>query len=284
MDFLEKKANEIRQMVVSMITHAKGGHIGASLSEIDILTALYFQILKLSPQKLENPLRDRFVLSKGHASEGLYCTLAAAGFFDPELLNTYLKKDCPLTIHPTNKVPGIEVNTGALGHGLSIAAGMALASKRSGSFYRVFVLTGDGELQEGSNWEAAMAAAHFQLGNLTVIVDNNGLQLNSRIDSTMEIEPLEDKFRAFGFDVHDVDGHDTNALAKLFDSLDYASPKPHVIIAHTIKGKGVSFMENIAEWHHRIPTEEESRVALRELEGMRLRETAYRPVLKELVK
>ena len=265
MDFLDKKANKIRQMVVKMITHAKGGHIAASLSEIDILTTLYFQILKLSPQDLNNPLRDRFVLSKGHASEGLYCTLAAAGFFDPVLLENYLEEDCPLTIHPTNHVPGIEVNTGALGHGLSIAIGMALASKRSGSFYRVFVLTGDGELQEGSNWEAAMAAAYFKLGNLTHIVDYNRLQLTDTIANTMEINPLRDKLEAFGFDVHDVDGHNTAAMAGLFDSLDYASEKPHAVIAHTVKGKGVSFMENRSEWHHTIPSKEQGEKALAEL-------------------
>ena len=235
------------------------------MSEIDILTALYFQILRISPHDLDNPLRDRFVLSKGHASEGLYCTLAAAGFFDPVLLENYMQEDCPLTIHPTNHVPGIEVNTGALGHGLSIAAGMALASKRSGSFYRVFVLTGDGELQEGSNWEAAMAAAHYKLGNLTIIVDNNGLQLASSINRTMEIEPLEDKFKAFGFDVSRVNGNSPEEAAAVLESLDYQGQSPHAIIAKTIKGKGISFMENVPEWHHRIPTEEECQIALQEL-------------------
>jgi len=284
MSFLEKKANEIRCMVVKMITHAKGGHIGASLSEIDILTALYFQILKLNSQDLYNPLRDRFVLSKGHASEGLYCTLAAAGYFNSELLDSYLEPGCPLTIHPTNHVPGIEVNTGALGHGLSIATGMALASKRSASFYRVFVLTGDGELQEGSNWEAAMAAAHFQLGNLTVIVDNNGLQLNSIISHTMGIEPLEEKFKAFGFDTATVDGNSPEEVAVLLESLDYQGSRPHAVIAKTIKGKGVSFMENVPEWHHRIPTEEECQAALRELGEFSSGELEFQPMAKELIK
>jgi transketolase len=195
-----------------------------------------------------------------------------------------MEKDCPLTIHPTNKVPGIEVNTGALGHGLSIAVGMALASRKNKAFYRVFVLTGDGELQEGSNWEAAMAAAHYKLGNLTVIIDNNGLQLASSIHNTMGIEPLEDKFKAFGFEVSQVDGHSTIEIVEALETFDYQGQKPHVLITKTIKGKGVSFMENVPEWHHRIPTNEEYQIALRELEKTFHQKTAYHPVLKELVK
>jgi transketolase len=248
-----------------MITGAKGGHLGASLSETDILTALFFHTLRLSPANMNDPNRDRFVLSKGHASEGLYCTLAAAGFFDPALLDNYLAEDCPLTTHPTNHVPGVEANTGALGHGFSIATGMALGARKAGRPCRVFVLTGDGELQEGSNWEAAMAAAHFRLGNLTWIIDNNGLQLAAPIQDTMEIEPLEDKLRAFGFDTRQVDGNNAEKVAALLDTLDYEGDVPHAVIAKTVKGKGVSFMEHIPEWHHRIPTEEECKKALREL-------------------
>ncbi|MDR1950216.1 MAG: transketolase [Spirochaetaceae bacterium] len=258
-------STEIRKNIVSMITNSRGGHLGSSLSETDILTVLFFHILNLSPENRESPDRDRFVLSKGHASEGLYCTLAAAGFIDQALLDRYLTGECPLTIHPTNHVPGIEVNTGALGHGFSVAVGMALAAKKSGSPYRVFVLTGDGELQEGSNWEAAMAAAHFELGNLTILVDNNGLQLTDSIQNTMQIEPLAEKFGAFGFDVHGVDGHSVDELAALLEALDYTGRRPHAVIAKTVKGKGISFMENIPEWHHRIPTEEECRAALKEL-------------------
>jgi transketolase len=262
---LQNKANEIRQMIVRMITRAGGGHLGASLSEADILTALFFHTLRFFPENMNDPDRDRFVLSKGHASEGLYCTLAAAGFFDRSLLDRYLTEDCPLTIHPTGHIPGVETNTGALGHGFSIAAGMALGAKKAGSPCRVFVLTGDGELQEGSNWEAAMTAAHFKLGNLTWIIDNNGLQLAAPIRETLEIEPLADKLRAFGFDVYHVDGNDATKVAALLDTLDYESGIPHAVIARTVKGKGVSFMENIPEWHHRIPTEEEGANALREL-------------------
>ncbi|GHV67209.1 transketolase [Spirochaetia bacterium] len=263
---LNSKANEIRRKVVKMITHAKGGHLGASLSEADILTALFFNTMRFSPEGAEDPGRDRFVLSKGHASEGLYAVLAERGFFPSSWLDAYLSGDCPLSTHPTNKVPGIEVNTGALGHGFSIACGMALGAKKSGGGFRVFVLTGDGELQEGSNWEAAMAAAHFRLGNLVWIIDNNGLQLVSSIKDTLGIEPLEDKLLSFGFDVHQVNGNDSAAVAALLDSLDYTGEKPHAIIAGTVKGKGVSFMENIPEWHHRIPTEEECERALKELE------------------
>ena len=259
------RASEIRRSIVSMIVKAKGGHIGCSLSEADILTVLFFNVLNFSPEDRNNPNRDRFVLSKGHASEGLYATLAERGFFPKSWLFEYLKVDSPLTIHPTNHVPGIEINTGALGHGLSIGTGMALAARKTGGNYRVFVLTGDGELQEGANWEAAMAAAHFKLGNLTLIIDNNGLQLADFIANTMEIEPLREKLAAFGFDVHDADGHDTGALIRLFDSLDYNGEKPHAVIAHTIKGKGVSFMENRPEWHHTIPTGEQGEAALKEL-------------------
>jgi transketolase len=262
---LQNKANEIRRMILRMITRAKGGHVGASLSEADILAALFFHALRLSPENMNNPDRDRFVLSKGHASEGLYCTLAAAGFFDSSLLDRYLREDCLLTIHPTNQVPGVEANTGALGHGFSIAVGMALGARKAGRPCRVFVLTGDGELQEGTNWEAAMAAAHFNLGNLVWIIDNNGLQLAAPVQDTMGIEPLEDKLRAFGFDTRRVDGNDAGKVAALLDTLDYEGGVPHAVIAKTVKGKGVSFMENIPEWHHRIPTEEECETALREL-------------------
>jgi transketolase len=252
-------------MVIRMVARAGGGHIGASLSEADILAALYFRVMRVFPGEPDNPLRDRFVLSKGHASEGLYCTLALAGFFGAELLDGYLAEGCPLTIHPTNHIPGVEANTGALGHGFSVAAGMALGAKKSGAPWRTFVLTGDGELQEGTNWEAAMAASHYSLGNLTVLVDNNGLQLADRVEHTMTIEPLAEKFGAFGFDVHRADGHSAGELAALLESLDYTGRRPHAVIAGTVKGKGVSFMEGIPEWHHRIPTGEECRAALKEL-------------------
>ncbi|MDR3336593.1 MAG: transketolase [Treponema sp.] len=262
---LKEKSIEIRRKIVSMIIHARGGHLGSSLSEADILTTLFFNTLNFSPENRTDPGRDRFVLSKGHASEGLYATLAARGFFPLSWLDTYLQHDCPLTIHPTNQVPGIEVCTGALGHGFSIAVGMALGAQKTGRGYRTFVLTGDGELEEGTNWEAAMAASHYKLGNLTLIVDTNGLQLADTVANTMEINPLRDKLEAFGFEVHEIDGHDAYAMAALFDSLDYSGSKPHGVIARTIKGKGVSFAENRPEWHHTIPTIEQGELALKEL-------------------
>ncbi|MDR2433681.1 MAG: transketolase, partial [Treponema sp.] len=180
------KANEIRRKTVAMITGARGGHLGSSLSEADILAVLFFKTLNFRPENLSDPERDRFVLSKGHASEGYYSALAGAGFFPAAWLDTYLSLDCPLTIHPTNHVPGIEVCTGALGHGFSIAVGMALGAGKTDKKYRVFVLTGDGELQEGTNWEAAMAASYYKLGNLVIIVDANGLQLVDTVANTME--------------------------------------------------------------------------------------------------
>jgi transketolase len=262
---LNTKTIEIRRKILRMITHAQGGHIGASLSEADILTALFFHNMRFSPENRTDPNRDRFVLSKGHASEGLYAVLAERGFFPEIWLECYLSPDNPLTTHPTNKVPGIEVCTGALGHGLSIGVGMALGARKAHRPCRVFVLTGDGETQEGSNWEAAMAAAHFRLGNFVWIIDNNGLQLVSPIRETMGIEPLEEKIRAFGFETHRVNGNDADEVAALLDRLDYAGEIPHALIARTVKGKGVSFMEDIPEWHHRIPTEEECERALGEL-------------------
>jgi transketolase len=263
--FLKIKACEIRRKTVRMITKAGGGHIGSSLSEADILAVLFFHTLNLGPHNSGDPERDRFVLSKGHASEAYYAALAEAGFFPGGWLDGYMSHDCPLTIHPTNRVPGIEVCTGALGHGFSIAVGMALGAKKTGRKYRAFVLTGDGELEEGTNWEAAMAASHYRLGNLVLIVDANGLQLADTVANTMEIKPLKEKFLAFGMDTHEVDGHDVAALASLFGSLDYEGTKPHAVIARTVKGKGVSFMENRPEWHHTIPNEEQGRAALEEL-------------------
>jgi transketolase len=258
-------ANEIRKKIIAMITKAQGGHTGSSLSEADILAVLFFHTLNFTPKNMTDPMRDRFILSKGHASEGLYATLAQAGFIPQSLLDTYLTHECPLSIHPTNHVPGIEVCTGALGHGFSIAVGMALGAKKTKRPYRVFTLSGDGELEEGTNWEAFMSASYYKLGNLTFIIDANGIQLADTVANTMEINPLKEKLLAFGMDVHEVEGHNTEELIALFDSLDYTGDKPHAIIAHTVKGKGVSFMENRPEWHHTIPTTEQGKLALEEL-------------------
>ena len=259
------KTAEIRKNIISMIVKAQGGHLGSSLSEVDILAVLYFHTMNIFPENPYCPDRDRFILSKGHASEGLYAVLAECGFFPKSWLWEYLTHESLLTIHPTNQIPGIEINTGALGHGLSIGTGIALAARKTGKKYRTFVLTGDGELEEGSNWEAIMAASYYKLGNLALIIDNNGLQLIDTVANTMDIQPLKEKLEAFGFNVHNVNGHKISAMIELFDSLDYLGDKPHAIIAHTIKGRGVSFMENKPEWHHTIPSEEQGEKALAEL-------------------
>jgi transketolase len=238
------------------------------LSCADILAALYFQVLNVRPESPRDPDRDRFVLSKGHASAALYATLAERGFFPAQDLDTYMQPLSLLNGHPDrNKVPGVEANTGPLGHGLPIAVGMAAAARLDGASWRTFVLTGDGELQEGSNWEAIMAAAHLGLDNLTVIVDRNRLQQGDRTEKTVALEPLAERWRAFGWSVVDVDGHDVEALLATFGALPKEPGRPTCVIARTNKGRGVSFIEDRVEWHHRVPTDEELAAALRELEG-----------------
>jgi len=265
---LKKTAMQIRKDVLVMNNNAGQGHTGADLSETDILTALYFKVLSIDPQHPDNPDRDRFILSKGHGVGGLYCTLAKAGFLGKEELKTYLAFDSHLPGHPVRqKTPGIEHNTGALGHGLAVSIGCALAGRMKNKKYRVFVLTGDGELQEGSVWEAAMAASRFKLDNLTVIVDRNRLQLAGETETIMPLEPLADKWRAFGFDVVEIDGNNMEEILGALDNSGYSSGKPRVIIARTVKGRGVSFIENNIPWHHKVPTESELIDALKELEG-----------------
>lgn len=261
------KAKEIRRKIIRTNVHAGQGHTGADLSEADILATLYFRILNVSKDRLTDPDRDRFILSKGHGVCGLYCTLVEAGYLEENLLETYLTFDSKLPGHPVRqKTPGVELNTGALGHGMPVAVGLALAAKKSGRGYRVFLLSGDGELEEGSNWEAAMAAAHFKLDNIVWIVDRNTLQLADRTEKIMALEPLDAKFESFGFDVHKTDGNDPAKIAATIETLDMACGKPHVIIARTTKGRGVSFIEDSATWHHRIPTAEELASAIKELE------------------
>jgi transketolase len=261
------KARQIRRKVIRTNVHAGQGHTGADLSEADILATLYFRILNIRRDDLQNPDRDRLILSKGHGVCGLYCTLAEAGYIDESLLTTYLGFDSKLPGHPVRqKTPAVELNTGALGHGMPVAVGLALSAKKSGRSFRVFVVSGDGELDEGSNWEAAMAAAHFKLDNLIWIVDRNTLQLADRTEKIMALEPLDEKFKAFGFDVVKADGNDPASLITAIEGLDLACGKPHVIIARTTKGKGVSFIEDSAPWHHKIPTAEELINAIKELE------------------
>lgn len=270
---VQATAEEIRVMAKAIrrrnveIIHAAGlGHIGGDLSAADILATLYFGVLSVDPDHPDDPERDRYIQSKGHASGVLYTTLAAAGFIPDALLNSYMAEDSPLNGHPDrNKVPGVETNTGPLGHGLPVAVGTAIAAKLDGSPRRTFVLCGDGELQEGSNWEAIMAAGNRGLDNLVVIVDRNGLQQGDRTEQTNGLDPLDDKFKAFGWAVRAVDGNDVDALLAAFSAVPFSTGRPSCVIAHTIKGRGVSFIEDRVEWHHKVPNDEQTAQALEEL-------------------
>ena len=264
---LKIRSLKYRKTILRIIKQARAGHTGGDLSSIDILNVLYNRILNVSPQTAHDPSRDRYVQSKGHCVEALYTVLADRGFFPETELDTLCQYKSHWIGHPTRDVPGIEHNTGALGHGLAVAVGMALAAKLDGRSFRVFTLMGDGELGEGSVWEAAMAASHYQLDNLTAIVDRNGLQITGPTESVNPLEPLADKFRAFGFSVAEVDGNDIPALVELFERLPLQPGKPNLILAHTVKGKGVSFIENSHKWHHRVPTDEEYAAALHELDA-----------------
>ncbi|MGO9411201.1 MAG: transketolase [Spirochaetia bacterium] len=262
---LRRLSVTLRQRLLEIIYGAGGGHTGGSLSSLDILVTLYFHVMKHHPEDPLWPERDRFVMSKGHSVEGYYCVLAEAGYFPDKELDTYGKFNSRLFGHPTMKTPGVEIPTGALGHGLSVGVGMAIAGARDGAAYKVYVLMGDGEQAEGSVWEAAMAASHYRLGNLIGIIDNNNLQISGNVDSIMRIASLSERWSSFGWKIHEVDGNDILALTRLFDRLPDDPEKPHLVIAHTVKGKGVSFMENNAAWHHRVPTPEEYAKAQAEL-------------------
>lgn len=262
---LQQKAAEIRIRLLQMIHHAKGGHTGGSLSNTDILTVLYYHTMRHDPRNPKWQGRDRFIASKGHSVESLWCVLADLGYFPASELETFSAFGTRLIGHPNNKVNGIEMNTGALGHGLAISVGMALAAKRSDEDYRVFCLMGDGEQAEGSIWEAAMSGAHYQLDNLIGIIDRNRLQISGSTEDVMGLEPLDKKWEAFGWHVISIDGNDIASLMKTFDSLPIVKDKPTLILANTVKGKGVSFTENVAGWHHRVPTEQELTLAIQEL-------------------
>ena len=252
---------------MTMAHHAHLGHTGGDLSSADILAALYLGgVLHIDPANPHWPQRDRFILSKGHCSGAFYSVLAARGFFPLSSLKTYMDPLSMLNGHPDrNKLPGVEANTGPLGHGLPIAVGAALAARMRNESWRVFVLTGDGELQEGSNWEAAMTAQHYGVDNLTVIVDRNCIQQGDFTDKRIRMEPLAARWSAFGFAVDEVDGHDTAALLERFAHLPIESDKPSCIIANTVKGKGVSFAENQPAWHHGVPNDEQLAAAAVEL-------------------
>jgi transketolase len=262
---LQLKAVRLRRAMLQLIFNAGAGHTGGGLSCLDILNVLYNRVLRVSPQTLGNPLRDRYVQSKGHCVEALYAVLADRGFFPTSDLDTVCRYQSRYVGHPTRHIPGIEMNTGALGHGLPICIGMALAAKMDAAPYRVFTLLGDGELAEGSNWEAALAAAHYRLDNLVAILDHNTLQITGHTRDVMRTEPVDDKWRAFGWTVRIVDGHNYAELTAALSQP--AEPgKPTFIIANTVKGKGVSYMENVAQWHHGVPSEAELRLALAELD------------------
>ena len=263
-DRLGKIATEIRRSVVEMIGRARLGHIGGDLSATDTLATLFFAVLKVDPGAPTDPKRDRLILSKGHCSAALYSTLSLRGFFPTGDLATFMQPLSALNGHPNRrKVPGVEANTGPLGHGLPIGVGSAIAAKLSGADWRTFVVLGDGELQEGSNWEAAMCAGHRALDSLTAIVDRNRLQQGARTEDTNRLDPLADKWRAFGWDAVECDGHDHQALFEAFTAP--RSGKPVCVIANSIKGKGVSFIEDRVEWHHKVPSPEQVERALKEL-------------------
>jgi transketolase len=262
----QKTSQELRKDVLDMLYNTRSPHIGCCFSLLDILTVLYSKILLVDPKKPNNPGRDRFLLSKGHAVPALYAILAKKGFIDEKTLATFAKTGGILEQHPTRNIDyGIEITSGSLGHGLSLGAGMALAGKVDKKKYRVFVLTGDGELDEGSNWEAIMFAAHKKLDNLVAIVDRNRLQILGKTSEIMGLEPLAAKWRSFGWAVKEVDGHNHEELEKVFKEIPFAKDKPSVVIANTVKGKGVSFMENELRWHDKCPDENEYGKALEEL-------------------
>lgn len=260
---LESERN--RKKLVDVIHKAKAGHIGGDLSCLNMLTALYFEVMKVNPEEPTDALRDRFVLSKGHCVEALYVTLEARGFMPEGMLDTLGQFGSVLSGHPTIEVSGIEVNTGALGHGLSLGVGMALAAKMDNKSYKTYVLMGDGEQGEGSIYEAAMAAHQYKLDNLVAIIDRNHLQISGDTEDVMGIDDIRQRWEAFGWDVQDVNGDDMDDIVRVFREIDYASRRPHLLVSHTTKGKGVSFMEGVAKWHHGVPDEEQYVQAMREI-------------------
>lgn len=262
---LETIARRLRGHAVRMVHRSKASHLGSCLSMTDLLACLYWQVLRIRPEQPDWEMRDRFILSKGHGAAVLYATLAERGYFPLPELDSYGEAGARLTGHVTSGVPGVELSSGSLGHGLPVGCGLALAAKRENKDTRTFVLLSDGELDEGSNWEAILFAPQHQLDNLTVIVDYNKIQSFGRVSDVLELEPLAEKFRAFRWTVREVDGHNFDQLGQSFNALPFESGKPNVIIAHTIKGKGISFMEDDLAWHYKSPTSEQMTVALQEL-------------------
>lgn len=270
MENLKAVSFELRKDVVNMIYKAKTGHMGGDFSVMDILVTLYYKHMNITPVTTNDPNRDRFILSKGHSVEALYSVLAGRGFFPKSDLETYSQFQSKYIGHPNNKVNGIEMNSGSLGHGLSVSVGMALAGKMDRSTYRVYTVMGDGELAEGSVWEGAMAAGHYKLDNLTAVVDRNCLQISGTTEEVMTQDNQEERWSSFGWNVLHAKGNDIDSLDEAFQIAKETKGKPTVIIADTTKGYGVSFMENNAVWHHKIPTSEEYEQALAQLEQRRM--------------
>lgn len=263
---LEEKANNIRKNIIEMVYRAKSGHPGGSLSSADILAVLYFNEMNISKENIKNENRDRFILSKGHASPVLYATLAEKGIISKEELLTFRNINSNLQGHPDmNKTLGVEMTTGSLGQGLAVANGIALSGKLQDKQYRVYCLVGDGEMQEGEIWEALMASSKYKLDNLCLIIDNNNLQIDGTVSEVMSIYPLKEKLESFGFETIEIDGNNINEIIKAFEYARTIREKPTAIIAKTIKGKGISFMENNVKWHGKAPSEEEYYAALSEL-------------------
>lgn len=263
---LKEMVKSVRRNLLKAIYEGKMGHPGGSLSATDILVYLYFSKLQIFPEDPSRKDRDIFILSKGHAASALYAVLAARGFFSKDLLRTFGKINSSLQVHPDmTKVPGVEISTGALGMGLSVGVGMALASRMDGSKSRVYVLIGDGEMQSGQIFEASICAPHYKLDNLVAILDYNKIQLLGPVSQIMGIEPVAEKWKARGWEVIEIDGHNMSEIDEALEKTEEVKGKPSIIIAHTVKGKGVSFMENTAKWHGGAPTEEELKIALEEL-------------------
>ncbi len=264
---LRAQANQMRQRDLRAVFEAGAGHIGGELSVMDLLTALYFEVMSVDPAVPTDPKRDRLVLSKGHTALALYIVLSERGFIPKDEIETFLQPYSRLNGHPNRtKVPGVETNTGPLGHGLPIGVGMAKAAKLNGDDWRTFVITGDGEMQEGSNWEAIMAAAQFKLDNLTLIIDHNRLQQGARLADTNNLAPLRPKLEAFGWHVQEIDGHDMDEICTALARDNVVPGKPTCIVAHTNKGQGISFMSDNVAWHHKVPSEEQYKQAMAELE------------------
>ena len=265
-NLLKQKSEKLRLEVIKLIHSGKTGHTGGDLSVLNLLTVLYFKVLNVDAENPKMPNRDRFILSKGHCAEALYCVLHEKGFIKKEELDEYGKYHAHLGGHPDVTIPGVEINTGALGHGLSAGVGMALSAKMSKATYKTYVVMGDGEQAEGSIYEAAMAANKFHLDNLVAFIDRNGLQISGSTEDVMPLESIKERWSAFGWDVIEMNGDDICEIVKTLEGIDFNNGRPHMVVSKTTKGFGVSYMENVAKWHHGVPNEEQYETALREID------------------